>query len=104
MSPAKSKRLGKLLRLFEWRVTHRNTDDGSLDFCGSSITKHSCLRRSLRELNNLTGRKITCEQVFAVADALIYADDRYSDADLDDCTRSAVQWVIGQYEQVRHGR
>ena len=87
MSPANVKRLTKLLRLFEWHVTY--TDADGLLLC------EKCLRHSLKELNNLTGRRITTDRVYAVASS--------HHGSCSDGTRFAVQWCIGQYEAA-HGR
>jgi len=99
VSPAKAKRLAKLLRLFEWRTTHRNNEEQVLTFCDGISC--ACLPRLLKELNNLTGRRITTEQIRAVVYAFAHAlaDDTgviHRD-DWDKPVIAAVAWCIGQY-------
>jgi hypothetical protein len=85
MSNYKAKRFKKAITLFEWHVTH--TEHGILWLCDK------CLSRSLKELRNLTGRRLTGAGVYAVRAACLKAAD-----DMSMATMFAVQWAIGQFE------
>jgi hypothetical protein len=87
MSNYKAKRFKKAISSFEWHVTY--TADGILWLC------EKCLSRSLKELSNLTGRRLTNAAVYAVAAACLKAT-----GDASMATTLAVQWAIGQYEAV----
>ena len=80
----KAKRIKKALERFEWHVTH--TDANGLSLCSK------CLCRSTKELNNLTGCRLTEQAVYAVGTACLRATGDWSTA-----TRFAVNWAIGQY-------
>ena len=84
LSRYKTKRIKKALESFEWHVTHTNDDGYSL------CTK--CLRRSVKELNNLTGRRLTEVGIYAVGNACLRATGDWSTS-----TKFAVNWAIGQY-------
>ena len=85
ISAYKAKRIKKAIDLFEWHVTYTDTDGLSL------CTK--CLRRSVKELNNLTGLRLSVAGIEAVAASYLQVTDNYSDA-----TRFAVYWALGQYQ------
>jgi hypothetical protein len=85
MSNYKAKRFRKAISLFEWHVTH--TKDDVLWLCDR------CLERSLKELRNLTGRRLTRAAVYTVAAACEKVAGNTSMA-----TTFAVQWAIGQFE------
>jgi len=87
MSNYKAKRFKMAIASFEWHVTF--AEDGILWLC------EKCLTRSLKELSNLTGRRLTNAAVYAVGAACLKATGDESMA-----TTFAVQWAIGQFEAV----
>jgi hypothetical protein len=91
VSPAKLKRIKKCLRLFDYHVTHQE-DCGCRSLCHGD--GHSCLQRSLKQLNNLTGLNLTVERVFAVGNAAFNKLENWTAS-----TQFTVSWVIGQYER-----
>ena len=81
----KSKRIKNALKSFEWHVTY--TDSDGLSLCGK------CLHRSIKELNNLTGRRLTEQAVYAVG---VHACEQLITGAL---LRSLLNWAIGQYSE-----
>jgi hypothetical protein len=90
MTSTKAKRIRKALDLFEWHVTHTEDCVCVLLCYGRG---HSCLQRSLKQLNNLTGIRLTVDRVFAVQDAAFAESKSWTTS-----TRFAVNWAIGQYK------